>query len=296
MEHAAGQEVWLKDAIVFLFAAGIIVPLLRLWKMSAVLGFLLAGVALGPYGLGAVAERFHLSWLEFLTITEPETAAPFAELGVLFLLFLLGLELSFKKLWQLRRAVFGAGGLQAFSSALLAALVLWLAGMTGPAALTLGFALALSSTAIVMQVLAEERRAALPVGRVALAVLLFQDILVAPILILVGFLGRGGETSLAAALIEALVQGAVAIGVIVLVGRFGLGRIFRLAAQGGRDFLMALTLLVVVGAADVTSPLWCVAALRMLVPSSPSSAALSLLSLLPPSCCGRLCRRPRSYH
>lgn len=251
MEHGAGQEVWLKDAIVFLFAAGVIVPLLRLWKMSAVLGFLLAGVALGPYGLGSFAERWH--WLEFITISEPETAAPFAELGVLFLLFLLGLELSFKKLWQMRRAVFGAGGLQAFSSAILIALAVWLLGLPGPAALVIGFALALSSTAIVMQVLAEERRAASHVGRVALAVLLFQDILVAPILILVSFLARDGETGLITALLEALFQGAIAIGVIVLIGRFGLSRVFRLAAQGGRDFLMALTLLVVMGAAVLTA-------------------------------------------
>lgn len=253
MEHGAGQEVWLKDAIVFLVAAGIVVPLLRRWKMSAVLGFLLAGIALGPYGLGAVAERFHLSWLEFITITEPETAAPFAELGVLFLLFLLGLELSFKKLWQLRRAVFGTGGLQAIASAGVIAVAVWFAGLPGPVALTVGLALALSSTAIVMQLLAEERRAALPVGRVALAVLLFQDILVAPILILVGFLSRGAETGILAALLEAVVQGAIAIGIIVLIGRFGLSRVFRYAAQGGRDFLMALTLLVVVGAAVLTA-------------------------------------------
>ncbi|GGE31668.1 potassium transporter TrkA [Marinicauda pacifica] len=251
MEHGAGQEVWLKDVIVFLVAAGLIVPLLRRWKMSAVLGFLLAGIALGPFGLGQFVPR--LPVLEYITISEPETAAPFAELGVLFLLFLLGLELSFQKLWQLRRAVFGIGGLQAFVSAGLIAGAAWLAGLPPPAALTVGFALALSSTAIVMQVLAEERRTLQPVGRTSLAVLLFQDILVAPILILVGFLSRDSETGLLTAMLEALVQGTIAIAIIVLIGRFGLNRVFRYAAQGGRDFLMALLLLVVVGAAVLTA-------------------------------------------
>ncbi|WP_270374679.1 cation:proton antiporter domain-containing protein [Marinicauda sp. Alg238-R41] len=251
MEHGAGQEVWLKDVIVFLVAAGLIVPLLRRWKMSAVLGFLLAGIALGPFGLGQFVPR--LPVLEYITISEPETAAPFAELGVLFLLFLLGLELSFQKLWQLRRAVFGIGGLQAFISAGLIAGAAWVAGLPPPAALTVGFALALSSTAIVMQVLAEERRTLQPVGRTSLAVLLFQDILVAPILILVGFLSRDSETGLLTAMLEALVQGTIAIAIIVLIGRFGLNRVFRYAAQGGRDFLMALLLLVVVGAAVLTA-------------------------------------------
>jgi CPA2 family monovalent cation:H+ antiporter-2 len=251
MEHGAGQEVWLKDVIVFLVAAGLIVPLLRRWKMSAVLGFLLAGIALGPFGLGQFVPR--LPVLEYITISEPETAAPFAELGVLFLLFLLGLELSFQKLWQLRRAVFGIGGLQAFVSAGLIAGAAWVAGLPPPAALTVGFALALSSTAIVMQVLAEERRTLQPVGRTSLAVLLFQDILVAPILILVGFLSRDSETGLLTAMLEALVQGTIAIAIIVLIGRFGLNRVFRYAAQGGRDFLMALLLLVVVGAAVLTA-------------------------------------------
>lgn len=251
MEHGAGQEVWLKDVIVFLVAAGLIVPLLRRWKMSAVLGFLLAGMALGPFGLGQFVPR--LPVLEYITISEPETAAPFAELGVLFLLFLLGLELSFQKLWQLRRAVFGIGGLQAFVSAGLIAGAAWVAGLPPPAALTVGFALALSSTAIVMQVLAEERRTLQPVGRTSLAVLLFQDILVAPILILVGFLSRDSETGLLTAMLEALVQGTIAIAIIVLIGRFGLNRVFRYAAQGGRDFLMALLLLVVVGAAVLTA-------------------------------------------
>ncbi|MCV0369790.1 cation:proton antiporter [Filomicrobium sp.] len=247
-----GQEVQLKDALVFLFAAGIVVPVLRLFRVPSVLGFLLAGVALGPHGIGA----FVADWpaLSYLTISDPRAAAPFAELGILFLLFLLGLELSFEKLWSLRRAVFGAGSVQAALSALVIGGAAFMLGQGAPAAVAVGLALALSSTAIVMQMLSEEHRVAGPVGQTALAVLLFQDMLVAPILILLGFLARGGEANLSTLIFDALLQGALAIVIIFVIGRIVLRRAFRLAAQmGGRDFLMALTLLIVVGAAVLTA-------------------------------------------
>ena len=249
---AAGHEVWLKDAAVFLVAAGVVVPAFKRLRMSAVLGFLLAGLALGPYALGGLADRWPI--LEWVTITDPETAQPFAELGVLFLLFLLGLELSFQRLWALRRAVFGAGGLQAGLSAGAIGAACLLIGLTAPAAVVVGLALALSSTAIVMQILAEERRSATPVGRASLAVLLMQDILVAPILILVGFLARDGGADLGVLLLEALVQGAIALAVIVFVGRVVLKPAFRLAARaGGRDLMMAIILATVVGASLLTA-------------------------------------------
>lgn len=252
MEHGHGYEVWLKDAVVFLIAAGVVVPIFRLFKLSSVLGFLIAGLALGPFALGGLAERFH--FLEWVTISDPAAAQPFAELGVLFLLFLLGLELSFRRLWQLRRSVFGAGGLQALGSAAIIGAVSFVIGQTAPTALVIGLALALSSTAIVMQILAEERRTAAPVGRASLAVLLMQDILVAPILILVGFLTRDAGADIGAALLNALWQGLLALAWIVLLGRFVLRPAFSLVARaGGRDLLMALTLAVVVGASMLTA-------------------------------------------
>ena len=246
-----GQEIFLKDMLVFLFAAGVIVPAFRILKLPAVAGFLIAGVALGPHGLGA----FEHLWepLQFLTVSEPEAAAPFAELGVLFLLFLLGLELSFEKLWDMKRTVFGAGGLQAILSAALIGTTLWLFGVNAQAAAVIGLALALSSTAIVMQVLTSEHRAATPAGRAALGVLLFQDILVAPILIFVSFLSPETGVNIAQTVLRALFEGLVAIVIIVIMGRFVLAHVFRLAARtGGRDFLMALTLFVVIGAAVMT--------------------------------------------
>ena len=111
-----GHEILIKDAVVFLFAAGVAVPVFRYLKFPAVVGFMLSGIALGPYALGQLAHAYPI--LEYVSISEPEAAAPFAELGVLFLLFLLGLEFSFEKLWGLRRAVFGAAasGSRTFSS------------------------------------------------------------------------------------------------------------------------------------------------------------------------------------
>lgn len=251
MEQGA-HEIWLTDAIAFLFAAGVVIPILQLMRVPAVLGFLLAGVALGPFGIGALAQSFPA--LSYFSIVEPEVARPFAELGVLFLLFLLGLELSFERLWAMRTAVFGAGSLQAAASAGAIAVMAWLIGATAPASVAIGLAMAMSSTAIVMQVLSEERRIAQPVGRTALAVLIFQDMLVAPILILVGFLGRDAEASLLPVLAEALVKGVLAVGVILAIGRFVLRDAFRLAARtGGRDFLMGITLLTVIGGAVITS-------------------------------------------
>jgi CPA2 family monovalent cation:H+ antiporter-2 len=247
-----GYEVLVKDALIFLFAAGVVVPVFRYLRLPSVVGFILAGVVLGPYALGSLAHVQPL--LEYVSISDPEAAAPFAELGILFLLFLLGLEFSFEKLWSLRRAVFGAGGLQSMlSAAAIAGAVYW-AGLPAEAAIICGLALALSSTAIVMQILVEQKRVTRPIGRTAMSVLLFQDILVAPILIFIGFLAMAEGASVSAVLIEAVVNGLIAVAFIMLVGRFALRPVFRLAAQmGGRDFLMALTLLTVVGAATITA-------------------------------------------
>ncbi|MCR9195480.1 MAG: cation:proton antiporter [Hyphomonas sp.] len=247
-----GQEIMIKDALVFLVAAGLVVPILRALKLPAVVAFILAGVALGPSGFSAFSER--LPVLEYLTISDPAAAAPFAELGVLFLLFLLGLELSFQKLWALKRTVFGAGTMQVLLSAMVIGYAAYLLGQPPAAAAIIGLALALSSTAIVMQVLIEKKLAAGPVGRTSLGVLLFQDIMVAPILIFVGFTASQSDAGLVAVFGQALLNGLIALLVIFLIGRFLLRHLFRLAAHaGGRDFLMAITLLTVVGASVITA-------------------------------------------
>lgn len=253
MEHAAHgpSPTLIKDILVFLIAAGILVPAMRWLKIPTVIAFMLAGVALGPFALGHFAEEFPI--LTFFSITEPEAALPFAELGVLFLLFLLGVEFSFQRLWALRKVVLGAGGTQTLLSAAVIAAAGWALGLDLAIAMILGLAFALSSTAIVMQLMVEQKRAAQPVGRTSLGVLLFQDVMVAPILIFVGFVAMKSGANLGGVLLDALVRGLIAIAVIWVLGQFVLGRVFRFAAlSGGRDVLMALTLLTVVGAAAIT--------------------------------------------
>ncbi len=243
-----GHALLIKDVIVFLIAAGIVVPALRAVKIPTVAGFLLAGILLGPYGLAQLSVRWPI--LEYFTLSDIETAKPFAELGVLTLLFLLGLELSFEKLWAWRRIVFGAGLLQVTLSTVLIASACSLAGLGLTPSILIGLALALSSTAVVMQLLTTAHQAATPIGRTALGILLLQDILVAPILIFAGFMDRDIGGDILGVLSQALLEGLLAIAGIFIVGRFLLRRLFHLAVQaGGRDFLLAITLLTVVGAA-----------------------------------------------
>jgi CPA2 family monovalent cation:H+ antiporter-2 len=142
---------WLKDFLVFLVAAGLIVPLFHRARIGAVLGFLLIGLVIGPYGLGRLAEDH--PWILYLTIEDRARVAPFAELGVMFLLFLIGLDLSLARLWMLRRSVLGVGGVQFAASALVIGLAAAAFGIEGPAVIVLGLCLAMSSTAVVMQLL-----------------------------------------------------------------------------------------------------------------------------------------------
>ncbi|MET0924752.1 MAG: cation:proton antiporter, partial [Xanthobacteraceae bacterium] len=242
-------EPWLKDILVFLVGAGLIVPLFHRARIGAVLGFLLVGVAVGPYGLGQWVETH--PWLRYLTIEHRERVEPFAELGILFLLFLIGIELSVERLWSLRRFVIGTGGVAFVLSAAAIAAGLALMGQGAAAAILLGLGLAMSSTAVVMQLLEEQGRIATMLGQVAFSVLLFQDLMVAPVLFGAQMLGSGAGVAFGLAL--ALAQAAAAIAVIAVVGRFVLRPIFHFAAQtGSRELIMAITLLIVLALASAT--------------------------------------------
>lgn len=246
MEHGA----WLKDVLVFLAAAGLVVPLFHHARISAVLGFLLVGVAVGPYGLGQFAAAY--PWIRYLTIEDQSRVETFAEFGVVFLLFLIGLEMSIERLWALRRFVLGIGAIQFAVSALAIGGTIAAFGTPANATIVLGLCLAMSSTAIVMQLLEEQGRLATPPGRIAFSVLLFQDLMVAPVLVVTQALGRGGE-SLVVALAGAVVQAVAAVVGIVVAGRYLLRPLFRFAARtGSRELIMAITLLIVVGTAGAT--------------------------------------------
>jgi CPA2 family monovalent cation:H+ antiporter-2 len=248
--HAAG----LKGLIIFLIVAGIVVPLFHRARIGTVLGFLIAGVALGPHGLGRLAGDYPL--LHYVTFDNPEQGEVLAEFGIVILLFLLGLELSLQRLWQLRRYVLGVGLAQVVLSAILISVGVRVGGGEPPAAIVLGMCLALSSTAIVMQLLTEQNRAAHPVGRIALSVLLFQDLMVVPVLFVVGLLG-GGEAALSGgvlSLIPAFTGALAAVLAILVVGRFVLRPLLHQTVRtGSRDLIMALSLLILVAASLATA-------------------------------------------
>ena len=235
------------DALLVLGTAGVVVPLVRRFGINPVIGYLAAGALLGPLGLGT----FKFDWpiLRWLTIGDAENVAVIAELGVVFLLFLVGLELSLERLSTMRRLVFGLGGLQVVvTSAALSAILMWL-GLKPGAALVVGIALALSSTAIVLEVLSESRRLATTVGRVSFSVLLAQDIAVIPMFLIIAALSASGAGSVMAGVATALLQAAVALLAIVITGRLALRPLLRLVAQhGSSELFIAATLFVVVAA------------------------------------------------
>ncbi|MGA9215191.1 MAG: cation:proton antiporter [Methylocella sp.] len=240
-----------KETLIFLATAGVVVPLFRRLKFSPVLGFLGAGVLLGPYGLGALARQ--IGWLAPFALDDVEQIAPVAEFGIVFLLFMIGLELSWPRLAIIGRLVFGLGALQVFGSAAALGALALILGEPPTAAEVLGFALALSSTAIVIPVLAEAKRLGTTAGRTIFAVLLFQDLMVAPLLFIIAMLGmRGG--GLGMAVVSFLVPALTGLSVVVLGGRLVMRPLFRhVAAAGSTEFFMAACLLVVIGTGVLTA-------------------------------------------
>ena len=240
-----------KDVVLFLATAGVVVPLFKRLKLSPILGFMLAGVALGPHGLGAFADT--LPWLGYLTVSKPDEIAEIAELGVVFLLFMIGLELSWERLRMMRRLVFGLGGAQVLVSLGLAAGAAWALGASLPAALVLGAALALSSTALVMPALVEQRRQHGEGGRAIFAVLLFQDLAVAPILVTLSLASSGAATDVPHLLL-AFAPSAVGLAALVAIGRLALRPLLKSVARArSSELFMAACLLVVIGAGLISA-------------------------------------------
>jgi monovalent cation:H+ antiporter-2, CPA2 family len=234
-----------KEALLFLATAGVVAPLFFRLRISPVLGFLLAGVALGPYGLGSLDRK--AAWLKAFAINV-EAIDKLAAFGVVALLFTMGLELSFERLRRMRRLVFGLGLGQVVVTTLALGAVAWALGLPPASAATIGAALAMSSTAIVIPVLVESKRLGAPVGRASFSVLLFQDLAVAPLLVMAGAFAGGNEHGLGWALFSALVPAALALGVLIVFGRIALRPFFRFVAETkSPEFFMAACLLVVLG-------------------------------------------------
>ena len=248
----AGQAIpdGTREMLLFLGAAGIAMPLFGRLRVSPVLGFLIAGVALGPHGLGALARAVPV--LSALSIGDAGRLDDIAELGVVFLMFMVGLELSFERLSRLRRLVFGLGALQLALSAALIALPAALLSLAPAGAVELGLALALSSTAVTVPVLAERRHLNSTAGRTVFAVLLFQDLAVAPLLFTVAALSTPRDAGLGVALLFTLGPAVLALALIVVLGRLVLRPLFHVvAAAKSTEFFMAACLLVVMGTGAV---------------------------------------------
>ena len=233
--HGRGGRPMLTSAIVYLAAAVVCVPLAKALRLGSVLGYLAAGCIIGPFGLRVVSD--------------PESTLHFAEIGVVLMLFVIGLELDLRHLWTLRRAVFGGGLLQLAGAALPLGLGALALGLPWQGALVAGLALALSSTAVSMQIMGEKNLLPTPVGRTAFALLLFQDIAAIPLLALVPFLAAEASTTVSFTAL-ARVLGAVLL--VVVIGRFLTRPVLRVVARTGqREVFSAFTLLLVLGIAEL---------------------------------------------
>ncbi len=198
------------DALVVLGTAGIVVPIVSRLGFSPVLGYLGAGALLGPLGLGSFVQSVPV--LFWFTISDAKNVEGIAELGIVFLLFLIGLELSLDRLLTMRRLVFGLGGLQVLLTTAVLAAVAAMAGQSASTSLILGASLSLSSTAIVLELLSRQERLTTNVGRASFSVLLARDLAVIPILLFISILAAGPGGSVLKSLGIALLQAAIAVG------------------------------------------------------------------------------------
>ena len=238
----------LTDALVILGAAGIVIPVFTRFRITPVIGFILIGIAVGPFGLGSMVYEY--PWLGHVTISDPEGLEPFAEFGIILLLFTIGLELSFTRLWQMRRLVFGLGALELIVIGSSLAMALSMIGQFWTGALALGFALAFSSTAIVLPISGTSS----PVGRAALSMLLFEDIMIVPIVFILGAMAPNAQSEGWEGLVTTLWQGGLVVAVLLVFGRLALPRLFAQAARTkSPELFLAASMLVVIGSSLATA-------------------------------------------
>jgi CPA2 family monovalent cation:H+ antiporter-2 len=249
MTHGEFSTSGLSDALVILGAAGIVIPAFARIRISPVIGFILIGILVGPSGLGGMSDR--LAWLNYVTISNREAIEPFAELGIILLLFSIGLELSFRRLWEMRRLVFGVGAAQLLGSAILVgAAIHLLLDYSWVASLALGIALALSSTAVVLPLVGTTS----PVGRSAFAMLLFEDLALVPIIFALGALAPHAQAAGVAGLVTTLLAGGLVLAAMLVLGRFVLPRLFAQAARTkSPELFLSVSLLVVIASSLATA-------------------------------------------
>lgn len=235
------QTDGINNALVILGAAGIVIPAFARFRITPIIGFILVGVFVGPMGLGALAAQYE--WLEWVTINDSEEIQQIGEYGIILLLFSIGLELSFRRLWSMRKLVFGVGAAELTISGFLIGSGLYLFGLNPAAAYGIGVALALSSTALVLPISGTKS----PVGQSALAMLLFEDVAIVPIIFVLGAMAPYAANEGWSGMISTLWQGGVVIAAMLLLGRFFLPKLFGQAARTkSPELFLAASLLVVI--------------------------------------------------
>lgn len=241
------QAEGFSDALVILASAGLVIPTFARFRVSPVIGFILVGVLVGPFGLGSLVETH--GWLYWITISDPASLTVFAELGIILLLFSIGLELSFDRLWGMRKQLVGFGASELVGCGLIIGLALWMMGAAPPSAIGLGLALALSSTALVMPIVGTKSA----VGKLALAMLLFEDLALVPIIFLLGALSPSPMGSGLGGLWQVVLAGTLVIFLLMLAGRILIPPIFAQAARTKSPELFLSSTLVIVILASVAT-------------------------------------------
>jgi len=253
-----------QEICIFLVSAGLIVPFFKHVRINPVLGFLLTGMLVGPFGLGSLVVQH--PWLSPFTIAEPKNVSSLAEWGIIFLMFTIGLELSLNRLWRMRRLVFGLGTVQILLSGTLIGLFAYAWGNSMAASLVLGGCLALSSTAIVLQLIDQKGQLGSAFGQTNIAILLMQDLAVVPILLLVTLFGEQSIAQLDQTAVSAVTPNNLWLilpltllkAVLVLLAIYGVGRkilqplLHMVAKSKTPELFLATTLLIIVLSANIT--------------------------------------------
>ncbi len=252
---------YLQEIVIFLCVTALIVPFFNRFKVNPILGFLAMGMVLGPFGLGHFTGT--IPFFHYITMSDNDGIHLLAELGIVFLMFSIGLELSSSRLLAMRKYVFGMGSAQILSCSLVVGIIAHYFGNSVQSSILIGAALSLSSTAVVMKLLIDRNKLTSPLGQAGFSILLMQDLAVVPILFLVSFLGNQ-ETHIDPlySLLLAMGHAIGAVAIILLFGRYLLRPLLSFASIGqSREMFMATVLLVVI----TTSALSAMAGMSMAV-------------------------------
>lgn len=255
MEQLAANHHHLLEVIatllLFFGIAGLIVPMLHRLKLSPILGYLLCGIAIGPFGLASLATTY--PWLGYVTIQDTGTVYILGELGIITLMFMIGLELSFERLRELRRYIFGLGSAQILLTALVIFAIAMAFNNSIPVSILIGASFALSSTAIVLKLLDERKLTSRPVGIICFCILLMQDLAVIPILVLASSFSADANVGIVQALASSLALGVLVVVAIYFLGKKVLAPFLQtINFSKSPEWLAAFVVFAVIGSAALT--------------------------------------------